>query len=151
MTGRTSTPRRGRPPLAWLTLEALRALPLGTAVSVETHGRHNPRTVGRLTRVTETTVEVASTRGPARLDNMRIRRARLLPSVYEPGDPVLRRNIPAGQWRGGVVRTDGTDVLVEQIGGTFAWFHEDKLEPPEVRDIHPPIVPRGPVPAGSPR
>jgi hypothetical protein len=147
----TTTTRRhqGRPALAWLSADATATLPLGTAVSVETRGRHAPRTAGRILGAIAGTIELATFHGEVTIPVSAIKRARILPSLYEPGDPVLRRDVPAADWRGGVVRTDGTSVLVEQIDGTFAWFPEDDLEPADARDapLAPPVLPRGPVPA----
>lgn len=145
-TRRTAATRRGRPPLEWLTPDQLRALPLGTAVSLDTSGRHK-RLLGRITS-TGTTLTVASPlEGTVELGPLDIKRGRQVDALYEPGDPVLKRGVDARTWRGGVVRTDGTDVLVEQLDGTFAWHPEDDLEPAEARDPKPPVLPRGPVPA----
>lgn len=145
----TTTTRRhqGRPALAWLSADATCTLPVGTAVSVETRGRHAPRTVGRITAVLATTIELATPRGDVSIPHRAIKRARTVTGLYEPGDPVLRRSVGAGTWRGGVVRTEGTDVLVEQIDGTFAWHPEGDLEPADARDPALPTLPRGPVPA----
>jgi hypothetical protein len=129
-----STTRRGRPPLAWLTANETTALPHGTAVSVETHGRHTARTVGRIASTVDNQLGLDTPRGEVRMDTAQIKRARIVPALYEPGDPVLLRHVPAAEWRGGVVRTAGTDVLVEQIDGTFAWHAETDLEPADARD-----------------
>lgn len=136
-----------RAPYDWLGSHQLHTLPTGTTISVETHGRRAARTVGRITHTTDTTLQLTTTRGEAEMTLTRIKRARIVGSLYEPGDPVLRRHIPATDWRGGVVRTQGTDVLVEQIGGEFAWFPEDELEPADARDPLPAPSRRGPVPA----
>lgn len=142
----TTTTRRGRPSLAWISAADTAALPPGTAVAVETHGRHAARTVGRVTGALEGNLDLATARGEVRLPLRQIKRARLVGGLYEPGDPVLLRGTDAALWRGGVVRTSGTDVLVEQIGGEFAWHHEGDLEPPDARDEPLPALPRGPVP-----
>lgn len=147
--------KRGRPPLAWLTPEALRTLPLGTAVAVETRGRRDSRLVGRIATVTDHTLTIAAPAGTVELTDSRVRRGRVLASVYEPGDPVLKRHVPASDWRGGVVRTEGTEVLVEQMETApdgsmapgFAWVSEALLEPASARDPDLPPLKRGPVPA----
>lgn len=131
----------------WLTPDETTHLAPGTAVAIETTGRHDRRTVGRITSATSTSIALNTPRGERTVDTIRIRRARIVPSPYEPGDPVLLRHIPAAQWRGGVVRTEGTDVLVEQLDGTFAWHPERALEPADARDPALPPLPRGPVPA----
>lgn len=131
----------------WLTPEATTRLAAGTAVAVETVGRHAPRIVGRITAASSDRIELDTPRGERTVDTIRIKRARVVPSPYQPGDPVLMRHMPAEQWRGGVVRTDGTDVLVEQLDGTFAWLPEAALEPADARDPVLPQLPRGPVPA----
>ncbi len=147
----TSTPRqsrRGRPPLAWLDGDAAARLPVGTAISVERHGRHSARLVGRITGVLDGHVELDTTAmGEVSVPLVDIKRARVVPALYEPGDPVLLRHVPAATWRGGVVRTDGADVLVEQLDGSFAWHAEADLEPADARDPVLPPLPRGPVPA----
>lgn len=138
---------RGRPAHAWLNPEATAALPIGTPISIETHGRHAPRTVGRIVSRTDTDVQLTTTRGEVAVPTRTIKRARIVSGLYEPGDPVLKRHVPASIWRGGVVRTDGTEVLVEQIDGDFAWIPEDDLEPADARDPALPTLTRGPVPA----
>jgi hypothetical protein len=139
--------RRGRPPLKWLDAAGLHALPVGTAVLVETGGRHANRLTGRIRSHSASATTIATPTGEVTLPGNAVKRARTVEAVYEPGDPVVRRGISADAWRGGVVRTEGTQVLVEQIGGAFAWFAEDDLEPPESRDEALPELPRGPVPA----
>lgn len=146
----TSTTRRGRPPLAWLTAASTAGLPAGTAIAVETTGKHTARTVGRIRQVVGGRIDLDTPRGEVTLETSQIRRARIVGELYEPGDPVLRRHVPADEWRGGVVRTEGTDVLVEQIGGAFGWFPEADLEPADVRDEAAPALPPGPVAAVAP-
>lgn len=144
-----STPTKrgpGRPPLTWLDPDGLRALPRGTPVTVETTGRHDKRVGGRMVGVTTTGVELATTRGPLSLLTRSIKRARILDALYEPGDPVVRVGISDQEWRGGVVRCESYEVLVEQIDGSFAWYPEGDLEPADVRDQRPPALRRGPVP-----
>lgn len=119
-----TTKRRGRPPLDWLTPEQLAELPGGTAICLETYGRHSARTIGRITTSTADALHLVA---EAPIPWLRVRRGRVIARLFEPGDPVLRRGIPATNWRGGVVETQGTDVLVEQIGGAFAWFPEAEL------------------------
>lgn len=129
-----STRTRGRPPLAWLTADQLDDLTPGTAVSVETLGKHTARLVGRVLTRTDTHIDLATPSGVVELDRIRIRRARVVDALYQPGDPVLLRGVHASRWRGGVVRCAGTDVLVEQIDGTFVWHSEDDLEPADARE-----------------
>lgn len=136
----------GRPPMTWLTPEALRALPVGTAVSVETFA-HGPRLVGRIAALTDTHMLLTGATDDPLVGWSKVKRGRVIAAIYGPGDPVLRRGVSAADWRGGVVRTEGSDVLVEQIDGTFAWFPEADLEPAEARDAAVPATPRGPVPA----
>lgn len=143
------TPRtRGRPPLTWLTAAQIAALPAGTAVTLQRRGaRHNARVTGRITGTTPTTVELHTTRGQVSMITADIQRGRPVAGLYADGDPVLLRHVPASTWRGGVVRTDGTRILVELLDGTFAWYDEVDLEPAEARDPVAPRVPRGRVPA----
>lgn len=149
---RTRATRRGRPPLEWLSGDRATDLATGTAVSIERTGRHGNRLVGRIlgrtiAGPTDTTLTITTTTGEVTVTTASIRRLRVVPSLYEPGDPVLRPGIPADVWRGGVVRTAGSDVLVEQLDGSFAWFTEADLEPAEARDASPlPALRRGPVP-----
>lgn len=146
-TRRTAATRRGRPPLAWLTPDQIRALPVGTAVVLDTTGRHQ-RLLGRITGAPGNRLTVATPlEGEVDLGPLDVKRGRQVDALYEPGDPVLKVGVDAAIWRGGVVRTDGTDVLVEQLDGTFAWHSEADLEPAEARDPKPPVLPRGPVPA----
>jgi hypothetical protein len=142
--------RPGRPSLNWLTHNALLALPVGTAIAVETTGRHERRIVARIVAASEDSLVLDSPRGPITLHPTRVKRSRVLAGLYEPGDPVVQRGVDVADWRGGVVRTEGTEVLVEQIDGSFAWFGEDRLEPADVRD-HVAPTPRGPVPARAGR
>jgi hypothetical protein len=137
--------RRGRPPLEWISPTGLSVLQPGTAIAIEQTGRKAARTQGRIVQVTRKAVELATTTGTLTVPLLVIRRARIIGSLYEPGDPVLRRGVPEDVWRGGVVRTAGTDVLVEQIDGSFAWHSERDLEPAEAREVAPPALPRGPI------
>lgn len=130
----STTRTRGRPPLAWLTVDQLARVPQGAAVSVETIGKHTARLVGRLVGHTDTTLDLSTSGGHVELPKRRVRRLRIVDALYQPGDPVLLRGVNATRWRGGVVRTSGTDVLVEQIDGTFVWHSEDSLEPAEGRE-----------------
>lgn len=143
---RTPPPRRGRPPLTWLDGPTAAALPTGTALNVQLTGANSSRLRGRIASHVDTELALDTTRGEATVTIDSIRRARVVSALYEPGDPVLRRHVPAATWRGGVVRTEGTEVLVEQIDGTFAWFSESELESPEARDPALPALRRGPVP-----
>lgn len=152
----SSPAKRGRPPLDWLPPETLRSLPTGTAIAVETRGRRNPRLVGRITAVTDHTLTIAvPTGGEVELLDTRVRRGRVVASIFEPGDPVLKRHVPASQWRGGVVSTEGTTVIVEQLETApdgsvvpgFARIPEAELEPAAARDPDLPPLKRGPVPA----
>jgi hypothetical protein len=140
--------KRGRPPLAWLTGDELASLPTGTAVSVELRGRHDRRLIGRITAVHDGCLELDTTAmGEVSVTLVSIKRGRTVAALYEPGDPVLLRHVPASTWRGGVVRVDGSDVLVETIDGSFAWHPEADLEPAEAREAARPPQPRGAVPA----
>lgn len=142
-----NSPRQGRPTLAWLDATETAQLPAGTAVSIEPTGRHAARTIGRITTVANDCIELDTPRGEVSMPTREIKRARVIDALYEPGDPVLLRHVPAASWRGGVVRCDGTNVLVELIDGTFAWHGEAALEPADARDPVLPKLPRGPVPA----
>jgi hypothetical protein len=137
----------GRPPLAWLTPAQVRGLPVGMAVTVERLGpRHLPRVTGRITGTTPSTIELHTTRGEVSMTVTDIRRARPVPALYAPGDPVLLRHVPAKTWRGGVVRAEGTRILVEQLDGAHVWHDEDDLEPADARDPVVPASRRGRVP-----
>lgn len=57
----------------------------------------------------------------------RVTRGRVVNGTYEAGDLVLRRGVSEAEWRGGVVRCEGTEVYVESTDG-FEWVHEDSLE-----------------------
>lgn len=142
-----STRPRGRPPLTWLTPGQLEDVVTGSALVVELHGRHTARTIGRLLGQSTAAVTLRTTHGQVTLLRIHIKRARPVPGLFEPGDPVLLRDVPQADWRGGVVRTQGTEVLVETLGGDFAWHSEVDLEPPEARDVPAPSLARGPVPA----
>lgn len=145
----STSPQRGRPPLAWLSGDALALLPVGTAVSVELQGRHGRRLIGRITDVRDGCLELDTTSmGEVSMALISVKRGRVVPALYEPGDPVLLRHVPASTWRGGVVRADGAQILVEQIDGSFLWVPEGDLEPAEAREPALPPLPRGPVPAG---
>lgn len=133
----------------WLDADALLAMPAGIAVAVETLGRHDRRILGRIAAATPTGLDLLTPRGELTVPANRIKRARTVAALYEPGDPVLRRQVSATTWRGGVVRCEGTDVLVEQIDGTFAWLGESEIEHADARDVAPPRERRGPVPARS--
>lgn len=129
---------RGRSTLDWITPSDVATLPAGTPVSVETYGKHTARLVGRILGIDETgTLSLMTTRGEVDVHTTRVKRARLVDALYEPGDPVLKVNVSATTWRGGVVRTDGTEVLVEQLDGSFTWHTETDLEPPEARQPAP--------------
>lgn len=149
------TTRRGRPPLAWIDADALRGLPAGIAVTIELRGQHAERRIGRIVDASDHSITIAAGAITTELALAKIRRARILPAVFEPGDPVLRPGIEPDTWRAGVVRTEGTDVLVERIesapDGTavegFAWVPESDLEPASARDQPLPRLPKGPVPA----
>jgi hypothetical protein len=139
--------RRGRPPLAWVGPDGLKAMPAGIPVMVEMAGDHAPRTIGRIRSHSDALTVLVDRAGELlELDRLRVKRARTIRELYAPGDPVLKRGVPVAAWRGGVVRTDGTQILVEQIDGTFTWLDEIEIEPAEARD-QPPKLPRGPVPA----
>lgn len=134
--------------MVWLTVPQLLALPHGTAVILERTGaRHNPRIIGRITGSTPGTIELSTPRGESSVDRTDIRRGRIVGALYQPGDPVLLRHVAASLWRGGVVRTDGARVLVEQLDGKFVWYDEDAIEPADARDPSVPTSPRGRVPA----
>lgn len=143
----TTKPRRGRPPLAWLRPEQVDELVANAAVVIELHGRHVARTVGRIVARHDTSVLVRTQVGEVTVLRSSIKRLRPIGGLFEPGDPVLLRNVDEDVWRGGVVRTQGQDVLVETIGGGFEWHPERDLEPPEARDEPLPTLTRGPVPA----
>lgn len=134
--------------MVWLSAPDLATLPLGTALVVERNGQHSRRLTGRLTAHGDDHVELNTTAmGEILMPLTSIKRARIAAALYEPGDPVLLRHVPAASWRGGVVRTDGSAVLVEQIDGSFAWHDESDLEPADARLAAAPALPRGPVAA----
>ena len=142
----TAKRSQGRPPLNWLTLDGIRRLPVGVAVTVQLHGTNTFRVVDRITATDDTSVQLQTPRGPVTLLNRNVKRARVVSRVFEAGDPVVRVGVDATTWRGGVVRTDGHEVMVEQIDGSFAWFPESDLEPADVRDVkRPPPSARGPL------
>jgi shikimate 5-dehydrogenase len=141
-----SDKRRGRPALDWLDAAGISRLPVGTAIALEQHGKHAARTRGRILAAGTDSLRLSTPRGEVTVTAVAIKRGRVVDAVYEPGDPVLLRHVPAAKWRGGVVRSQGSEVLVEQIDGSFAWFTEADLEPAEARDGLP-ALPRGPVAA----
>ena len=111
-----TTRGRGRPALEWLSADVLSQLPHGTAVNLEMTGGHRTRLVGRVILTMNGCIELDTPEmGEVSVKLVDIRRGRIVSAVYEPGDPVLQRHVPATVWRGGVVRTDGREVLVEQI------------------------------------
>ena len=139
--------RRGRPPLRWLEPDRIARLMVGTPLAVEMLGRHTARLVGRLTGVHEDRRMVdlwVPGSGDIALELAGVRRARIVDQIFEPGDAVLRRGVSSADWRGGVVRSQDDQVLVEQVDGSFAWFVETDLDPAESRFVPPPLPP-GPV------
>lgn len=130
-----------RPPLPWLTPPQIRELAPNTALAVETHGRHAARPVGRLVVFTddELVLDVGGDE-PEAIPALRVKRARVVAGLFDAGDPVLQRGVDAATWRGGVVSTSGTDVLVEDITGAFSWLPESDLEPAAARDPRPATV-----------
>ena len=145
----TPTPghNRGRPTHTWVDGDACATLPIGTVLAIEPYGRHTARLRARINAATDTRLELTTTTGEATMKVTSIRRARIVANLYEPGDPVLLRHIPATRWRAGVVRHEGTRVLVETMAG-FEWVAEADIEPAEVRDRLPALK-RGPVPADA--
>lgn len=141
----TTSTRRGRPQHTWLSPAAIANLPAGTALAIQTHGRHDARTVARLRAAIPDALQLTTRTGEVTMATSSIRRARVVPALYEPGDPVLIRHVPAATWRGGVVRTEGARVLVETLAG-MEWRTEAELEPAEARDPVIPALRRGPVP-----
>ncbi len=138
--------------MAWVEGGQLADLPLGTAVRIERRGRHHTRITGRITGMDEHNIELdTTTMEGIGMTLSSVRRALVVAGLYEPGDPVLLRHVPASAWRGGVVRTRGTEVLVEQLDGDFVWHPETDLEPAEARDAVAPAAARGPIPSGSGR
>lgn len=134
----TTAARRGRPPLAWLDPAAIGALPFGTALVVD-QGNHGAHITGRFMAVYDGCLELETTTGEVRINMMKVRRARVVAALYSEGDPVLRRHVPSGEWRGGVVRVRGREVLVETLSGAWEWISEDELEPPSARDAAVPV------------
>lgn len=131
MSTTTTKPRgRGRPPLTWLTEQQLRSVRPGTALTIELQGRHASRTIARVSTITDLDLEIRDRDGNLHtIPLVKIKRARPIRGLFEDGDPVTLATTTPDQWRGGVVRTSGTDVLVEQLGGTFAWHPETDLRP----------------------
>lgn len=132
-------PRRGRPPLAWLDVQQLRALPIGTAVVLDMGSAHN--VTGRIASFDSDCVEVETVHADdaVNVPLLRVVRARVVSGLYLPGDPVLKRHVPASEWRGGVVRVRGREVCVEQIDGSWVWLDESVIEPPQARDRVAPV------------
>jgi hypothetical protein len=140
-------PRKAAKPAPWLTGLQVSRLPYGTALTYEDPSHRGPRIRGRLTAVIAGDLTVATATGEEHTVAITaIHRARVIASLLDDGDPVVRRGIPAGKWRGGVVRT-GTNpatgrpgVYVETLEG-FAWWDESELE--LVVDEEPPPARRG--------
>lgn len=121
---------RGRPPLEWLTWEETVSLPVGTAVRLN-NGWQNGGWLGRVKLTSPTLIRLRRQTGAIwDVDRQHFARARPVPSLFEPGDPVLRVGRTPQQWRGGVIRTDRRAGLwmveVETLAGT-EWVHEDDL------------------------
>lgn len=124
---KSATRGRGRPPLTWVSPDRLAELPVGTCVLVDL-GDGKARLRGRVAanlggvlRLRDQAGEVHELAGGA------FRRLRVLAALLEPGDPVLLPGVPAGVWRGGVVRAEGDRVLVETLADGLVWFAEADL------------------------
>lgn len=130
-TARVPKPR-GRPPLAWLTAEQVAGLPAGTAVALDV-GDKKALCRGRIDGVAG---EVLVLEGDRTVMLAKVVRGRVLSGLYLPGDLVVRVGVHESQWRGGVVRVRGRDVLVESAAG-FAWMTEAELEAPDDRSAPP--------------
>lgn len=115
--------RRGRPRLTWLSGEQLSGVPMGTAVVLDL-GTHKTVTRGRVAGCVEGHLVLADGR---RVPVARIKRGRVVNGTYEMGDLVLRRGVPETEWRGGVIRSRGLEVLVESTTG-IEWMPEHALE-----------------------
>jgi hypothetical protein len=117
--------RRGRPPLRWLDAEQIRGLPVGAAI-VADRGDHRALVRGRIVgRLGRELILATPDGGEDRV--RRLARGRVVVGLFDPGDLVVRRGVPEAEWRGGVVRCRGLEVLVESTEGT-GWMAEDDLE-----------------------
>jgi hypothetical protein len=127
---------RGRPPLpGWMPASALAKLPAGVAVHLDL-GKHRRAMRVRTAFVSVDEVHVTQAGGePLMFPMDAIVRARVVTGLFESGDAVLRRGVPAAEWRGGVVRCRGAEVYVEQIDASFTWLDESELEHAEARTI----------------
>ena len=121
--------KRGRPPLTWISRTQLAQLPSGTAVALDL-GDRKALTRGRIDGFVDG--EVALTDGRT-VVLAKVMKARVLRGLYDAGDLVVRRGVPESEWRGGVVRSNGFNVLVESADG-FAWLDENAIETAEERD-----------------
>lgn len=123
----TKATRRGRPPLRWLTGQQLAALPWGTAVVVDRGLKHSVLR-GRIAGL-DTELHLA---GGEHFPITGRTRGRVVNGLFDEGDLVLRRGVPAAEWRGGVIRCKGREVYVESTAGV-EWLDEDLLERVEDR------------------
>lgn len=120
--------------MQWLSWNELTQLPVETALLVDS-GEHGVRTRCRVLEVSPEALTVWLRDGTTRtLTDGSFRRARVVDSIYDEGDPVLRVGVPADEWRGGVVRTLAPGLVrVESLEG-FEDREEWELEAPEDRE-----------------
>lgn len=127
----SASPRRrpGRPPLDWLSWEGVLEVEPGTALHVDAPGLHEMRVVGRVRLATRRRLTLRMRDGEDKVVTVdKFRRAREVAGLFKPGDPVLRRGVSFGDWRGGVIRSDGDRVLCELPDGSTEWRDEAELE-----------------------
>lgn len=119
------TPSRGRPALNWLSWDALVLLPVDTAILVDRGDKH-ARTVGRIMSATDEQIFLLDRRlDMVELTPSNLRRARVIPGLFEPGDLCLLRGDTI---RISVVAIEGTRVLVRYSDYTEGWLDESLIE-----------------------
>lgn len=109
--------------MSWLDQDKIRHLRVGTAVALDL-GDRKGLVRGRIVGIDE---EEMLLTGGRLVKLARVKRGRIVVGVYEPGDLVKKPGVPEDEWRGGVVRCRGRDILVESTTG-FEWFREEGIE-----------------------
>lgn len=122
--------RRGRPPADWISFERAVELPTRTAVLVD-RGWHNGGEAGRVVDHGRGELRTVDRRGTFRCySEQQVVRVRVIPSLFDEGEPVLLDGVSADRWRGGVVSTrvvgDRVLVRVETLDG-FETHDESRL------------------------
>ena len=128
---------RGRPPLDWIDVPTLARVEPGTAVVIEWL-RHAPTLRCRVIGLDHGVMGVRTRTGyEDEVDLSRVKRARVVDTVFDEDAPLVLVGVPTEEWRGGIVACEGTKVLVQfwsaatkprSSATETGWFEEDQLE-----------------------